>query len=184
MDAHEVFTRDLNELDEYLLDGYKRIQTGKDPAKDSAFSRSYNAFSGIDVKVRFVYADGSSHYISSIQAIGWNTTKPSPHYLELMLVMFDEDEVRSKAEEHGGINCVKEVVLESANEYGAVAHCIITIGRYVGEKYQVSIDDLVTEIIHVFELIRVKGWKKGESSYKTQEREEFIRLAKVEIKRN
>jgi hypothetical protein len=142
----------LKETEKGLDDKQKAIQ------KRGQFYKSYNSFSGMDIKVYFEYDDGTVECIPEIQAISWDIKfllGPSvSHPIEgsIVAILFDEDSIALRK------NKIQNIVLRAANEYGQCAVARLESVRFKRLQYGISIDDIVSECNWTYTAERFEHW--------------------------
>lgn len=121
--------------------------------KASAFSKSYNTFSGYDIKVLI-----NEKVIAEVQSI--NATQDENGVTGFIdYVVFQEDDVKST---YFGKEAL--IVLYAANEYGECAKLIIEDAVFDKWSFGLAIDDLMVTGRLYFKAANVKPWTKIRSS--------------------
>lgn len=133
------------------------VRVGPPPA--TAFNRSYNTFSGTDIKFNLKFRDGTLKRSDAIACVTWDSVDKNE--VILTSILFEGDEMVILAEDQGGLDNIRSIILQAVNEYGTSMHCEVEVSKYLGERFGVTTDDILSEIHHYFTLSKINGWKKG-----------------------
>jgi hypothetical protein len=98
---------------------------------------SYTAFSGEDIKVRFVLNDGTVRIIAELQAFSIKE-EDLGIFADLIFIVFDRSSLPI-------LKKTKHIVFYAANEYGSIASSYLKDISLVSYKTGISVDDLISE---------------------------------------
>lgn len=145
------------------------------------WSKEHSSFSGVDVKIYFEYkedykdfepftGEGQGECIPDIQAISWSVQYTRPkNWAEdwlpdlpsiegtIIAIVFDRDTISLRKDG------VKNIYLESVNEYGNGMNARLNNITFTNQSYGVSIDDIISELNWTYTAESFDHWKKIES---------------------